>query len=282
MTARSFCFTVNNWKYMPKKLPKHGRYAVVGEEGTDDGQTPHLQGYIEFTQPQRLRAVQKWLKCKAHVEQRNGTREGARTYCMKEGHYKELGSWREGGRGNRTDISALYKASRDPGRTIVSIADEFPRDYMKYWKAVKHVRQLGAVDKPPIRVDLEVHLYEGPPGSGKTRQAYELHPDLYAVPVGKDLWFDNYAGEEVVLIDDFAGEMKLTQLLRLLDKFPIQVPCKGSFVWFKPMKVIITTNVPYDRWYDFCTRQDSLAALVRRITSFFRFFEDERPCSQNW
>lgn len=281
MTARSFCFTVNNWKYMPKKLPKNGRYAVVGEEGTDEGQTPHLQGYIEFTQPQRLRAVQKWLKAKAHVEKRKKTREAARTYCMKEGHYKELGEWLSGGRGTRTDIVALAVAARDPNRTIVSIADEFPAEYLKYWKAVKHVRQLGAVDKPPIRVALEVHLYEGKPGSGKTRKAYEDHPDLYAVPIGKDLWFDNYTGEEVVLLDDFSGQMKLTDCLRLLDKFPIQVPCKGSFVWFKPMLIIITTNVPYDRWYDYMTRQDSLEAMRRRLTHFWRFVEGNEP-SQNW
>ena len=73
-------------------------------------------------------------------------------------------------------------------------------------------------------------------------------------------------GQSTVLIDDFAGNVGLTQLLQILDRYPVQVPVKGGFVWWCPNVIIITTNVPLEQWYDYSSRQDSLAALQRRIT----------------
>ncbi len=142
---------------------------------------------------------------------------------------------------------------------------------MRYYKAVQHVRQIGALDKPPIRQELVVSLYIGKPGTGKTRAAYEEDGDLYALPLGKDLWFDNYAGEKTLLLDDFSGELRLVDLLRLLDVYPIQVPVKGSFVYLQAIRIIITSNVSMEYWYDYVSRQDSLDALKRRIHHVVEF-----------
>ncbi len=141
---------------------------------------------------------------------------------------------------------------------------------MRYFKAVQHVRQILAFDKPRIR-DVNISVFFGPPGTGKTRAAYLEDKHLFSIPIGKDMWFDNYRGEKTLLIDDFNGELRLVDLLRLLDIYPVQIPIKGSFVYLQATRIIITSNTPIEYWYDYTTRQDSLNALKRRIRNIVEF-----------
>lgn len=71
--------------------------------------TPHWQGYIELNKAVRLTSMRDWLPG-AHFEQRRGTREEARSYCMKEEGRQagpfERGDWQAGGQGRRSDLSA--------------------------------------------------------------------------------------------------------------------------------------------------------------------------------
>jgi len=171
-------------------------------------------------------------------------------------------------------LEALYKQART-AKTLLEVAEACPSQYIRYYKAVQHVRQIEAFDKPTRQSDLKVFLYYGPPGTGKTRLAYETAPDLYAIPLGKTLWFDNYAGEPDVLIDDFSGNLRLVDTLRMLDRYPIQVPVKGGHVWWCPTTIHITTNVHPRNWYDYSKRADSYRALTRRFTKVIHFLDDE-------
>lgn len=228
----------------------------MGENGT-----PHYQGYVRFmkktTVPSKLVPVPAhWLRCDQNYEK----------YCSKE-ETRIDGPWvlaPSGGvrRGKRTDLDEAAQMLKS-GSTMVEVAELYPSQVVRYQQHFKRFQSLY----PPVRsVDLQVHLFTGRPGTGKTREAYSIDPFLFALPVGKDLWFDNYMGQSTVLIDDFAGNVGLTQLLQILDRYPVQVPVKGGFVWWCPNVIIITTNVPLEQWYDYSSRQDSLAALQRRIT----------------
>ncbi len=276
MTSRSWCITVNNYEYIPTALPAYGRYCILAKEhstntSTSATITPHLQGYLELTRPCGMIHVQNWLHAKAHLEVRKGSRVQARDYCRKEdSHPLELGEWRDGGQGTRTDINSLF-ADAKKLKPIVKIAKKHKGTYMRYFKAVQHVIQLFG--RPGLRHDLRVSLFLGIPDSGKTWAAHAEDPDLYAVPLGKALWFDNYTGQKTILIDDFCGEMPLVDLLRLLDIYPVLLPVKGSFVWLRATRVIITSNTPLEEWYDYVGRRDSLAALVRRVHSTRLFNE---------
>lgn len=173
--------------------------------------------------------------------------------------------------GARTDLHAVAEMVRQ-GKTNAEIAEDYPTQMIRYCRHVDTFRSLW----PPKREEeLKVLLFTGKPGTGKTRMAYALFPQLYALPVGKDLWFNTYTGQKEVLIDDFAGNVSLTSLLRILDRYPVQVPTKGGFVWWCPTVIMITSNVPIEQWYDYSTRQDSLAALKRRIHEI-RNFDDFR------
>lgn len=118
-----------------------------------------------------------------------------------------------------------------------------------------------------------VHILWGEPGTGKTRYVYdnEKFEDIYELSSpnvsGGALWFDGYQGEPVLLLDDFYGWIKLSFLLRLLDRYPLKLPIKGSFVQCQFRRIYVTSNTYWENWYDFEKLGSSLkGALERRLS----------------
>lgn len=113
-----------------------------------------------------------------------------------------------------------------------------------------------------------VRVYYGSTGTGKTRRAIE--EDKVEWTHGGDRWFDGYDQQERVLFDDFDGVksgITYRKLLQLLDRYPLQVPIKGGFVEWCPRVIVITTNIPPDRWYP----DEDYSPLQRRIDDFINF-----------
>jgi len=204
---------------------------------------------------------------RAHFEKRAGTEAQASDYCKKDGDYQEVGIRNEKGAGSRQDVQA-FQLMLKAGRNDLELMDA---DFSKFSRFIKTVDRYRTYVPPVRTTELKVALFVGKPGTGKTRAAYAIFPDLYATPIGKDLWLDGYLGQPNVLIDDFSGQMRLTDLLRFLDVYPIQVPKKGSFAWWCPSNIIITTNVHPKNWYKYEDRTDSALALRRRFHAVFDF-----------
>ena len=131
--------------------------------------------------------------------------------------------------------------------------------------------------RPKRTTELEVVLYYGETGTGKTRTWHDKYvgsEEFYRVPVGRDVWFDGYDMHKYVLLDDFSGaasHMSLATLLQILDRYPLQVPVKGSFVWWMPDKICITTNIRPIHWYKWEGRESQYQALKRRIHKVLDF-----------
>jgi len=110
-----------------------------------------------------------------------------------------------------------------------------------------------------------VTVYWGPPGIGKSKRArYEAGPDAFwlAQPQESAVWWDGYAGQEVVVIDEFYGWLKRVQLQRLCDSTPEWVPVKGAMYPFLAKRIIITSNVPPSQWWP----NVGLGPMERRLT----------------
>lgn len=237
----------------------------VGEMGT-----PHYQGYCELKKQLSLSSIKKIRGLeRAHIEPRRGTQQQAIDYCTKLDTYVD-GPWRHGepkNQGSRSDLNALAHLARS-GANKRKAFEEMPAVYLRNYKAFGHVQTLFK----PSETERRVTLLYGPPGSGKTRYVMDKYPDAYFIPVtSKELWFDGYDGHEVACIDDFAGQIPLLAMLRIIDRYVCQVQVKGGFVWWNPKQIFVTSNYTVDGWYDYTSRMDSLEALNRRFNEVIYF-----------
>lgn len=132
---------------------------------------------------------------------------------------------------------------------------------------------------PPQESERETWCFWGPPGTGKTYSAYLLDPDLFELPHPNahsgSVWFDGYAGEQTLLIDEYTGWIQIASLRKLLDPWspPKTVQVKGASSPFRVRRTVITSNSHPFRWHPHTTLRD-LKALTRRITRAY-FFDEE-------
>ena len=83
MASRGWMFTINNPQEedIPTLEWKNAEYIVYQKEVGENG-TEHFQGYLYLKCVARLSALKK-LNSRAHWEQRRGSHDQARAYCIK-------------------------------------------------------------------------------------------------------------------------------------------------------------------------------------------------------
>ena len=243
-------------------------YAVWQREKGAQG-TEHLQVYCVFTGTKQLTWVNR--QCvKAHWEPRKGTHSQAKEYCTK-ADTRIAGPWECGQEpaakepGKRNDLISL-KRKLDQGATLKEVAedDELFPVVARHYKFVQLYRTLTGKQRDwPVFTQ----VLWGPPGVGKSRKARDLAgPEAFWLNrgAGQTVWWDGYVGQEVVVIDEFYGWIPLDQMLRLLDRYPMNLETKGSSTPCHVKKVIITSNVPPMEWYK-SMPPSRLQALWRRL-----------------
>lgn len=234
----------------------------------------HYQGYLEFTDSVRLAAIKR-IFTGAHVEQRRGSRDQAIAYCTKaETRFQEpftIGTM-DVRPGKRNDI-ALLKADIDSGKRLKEISDDHFKLFLKYERGIKSYLLLH---QSPRDWCMDVQIYFGETGTGKSRKVYadakEAGTEVFPLPQNDKgtVWWDSYNGEDTVLIDDFYGWIKLSYMLKLLDRYPMLIQVKGNFLHFVSKKIVITSNKsPFDwyAWPDTTLKR----AFFRRVTKITYF-----------
>ena len=88
--VQNYCFTLNNYTVEEETdvMTIDCKYLVIGREVGENG-TPHLQGFIAFTNAKSFKAV-KTLMLRAPLEVA-ATIDEAITYCKKDGEFFEKG-----------------------------------------------------------------------------------------------------------------------------------------------------------------------------------------------
>lgn len=238
---------------MVKSLP--AVYLVFGKEIGESG-TPHLQGFITFHKNYRLSALKKLLPS-AHFETARGTSLQASDYCKKEGDFFESGTVPS--QGKRSDLESVGDMIKS-GASLKRIAEEHPTVMIKYHKGIAATKSILSESRETSDVR-GIWLF-GVPGSGKSHLARTID-DLYIKPQNK--WWDGYANEAHVLIDDFdKGGKCLGHYIKLwADKYKTTGEIKGASISLNHKWLIITSNYePSEIWDDDPTM---LAAIERRF-----------------
>ncbi len=279
---RNFVFTLNNPPGLLEFNEDKMEYLVYQEEVGESG-THHFQGYCELKGRMTLTAVKLLLGSDTvHIEARRGTQAQAIEYCKKadtrvDGPY-EHGQPKAAGK--RNDLVA-FKDAVLAGKRKRELVDDHLSVLAKYPKLYDTLNS-----KRPERAEaVQVSLLIGGTGLGKTRYVYDKYKgddELYIAPLSNGTaWWDTYDGHKFVLIDDFAGaasHMTLTSLLRLIDRYPVLVPTKGSHTWWFPTHIYITTNIKPADWYKWEHRAEQYLALARRFTEVLLFSSDSDMC----
>lgn len=238
-----------------------------------DTGTPHYQGYIELSRPCRMHQLLESFDDIPHLEQRRGSREQARDYCRKpESRLEEaveVGEWKERGQGRRSDLIEIAKKINEGG-SMRDIAAEYPSQFILYNRGIREYRN-EIRESRGFDSTIQIDLHYGEPGSGKTHWCWGAYgAEAYWKPHG-DKWWDGYETQNTVVIDDYKSWFQLHYLLRVLDRYPLNVETKGSFVQAHWNRVAITTSVDPKAWYEWSRLggDNQWQALKRRITEWF-------------
>lgn len=295
-------------------------YFVFQEEVASTGQV-HYQGYAEFSRRVSMATVKQVFTDGVHVESRSGSQAQAVHYCKKplagcdcthcvKARLEPNNGLAPGGMSGEWGELAIVapvgrprgSATRDAGfriaegATTADIRTEFPGVMLTHGGSV-----MDAVMKRRGERDwaMEIHIFVGPTGSGKSTTAKVENPEAIALPWpnGGRWWMPGYYGQEVVILDEWRGQLKVDQMMKLFDRhaWP-DCEAKGRSFQFLSKKVIITTNRDPCDWFQLISgvlahaswtgsggrsggqawRHEELAALQRRIVEFAKIF-DFRP-----
>jgi len=173
--------------------------------------------------------------------------------------------------GKRTDLDAVAEDVM-AGKNMVQVATAHPTSFIKYSKGITALADL--LQKKERNWMTELYIFWGPTNTGKSWRAEQMAKGTttfhMAVAGQKSAtaWWDMYNGQETVIINDFYGEIPLSQMLNIIDRYPFQVQVKGSFRVFLAKRVIITSNSYWKDWYEeeFKKRPQHVDAFARRIT----------------
>lgn len=238
-------------------------YLIFGVEKGESG-TEHLQGYIEFHKRRTLGGVRRLIP-RAHWEIARGSPKQNVEYCSKDGDFEQFGELSRG-QGSRSDLLAVKK-DIDDGATMPDIWNLHFPSAVKYHRAFEKYIE---IKKPPRSGMPEVIIYWGATGTGKSRRAFENNPGAYWK--AQDTWWDGYCGQSVVILDEFYGWLSCAFLLRLLDRYPLDVQIKGGYTRMVATKFVFTSNHHPDEWWSNAAISDEKrAAFNRRISSIVEF-----------
>lgn len=177
--------------------------------------------------------------------------------------------------GKRKEILQV-KDSIDAGDDIINV---IANNEAAFVAGAKHLGYFALYQSEKRRrrgfVDVDVQVFYGSTGTGKTRKAYELlgydETETWRwVPGAGVTFFDGYVGQDNVIFDEFRGQIPLGQILTLLDGYPTRVQIKGSSVHWSPLKIILTSPVHPREWYT-SVGEDKVEQLLRRINKITEF-----------
>lgn len=263
--TRGWAFTLNNYTDDEKEHIKNIKcnYLIFGEEVGESG-TPHLQGYILFTNAKTMSAAKKTISKRCHIEKAIASAEKNKEYCSKDGTIFEKGDCPK--QGERNDLEKLRNKILDDELTVNDIIMENPMMYHQYGRTLNKIEDLKLRQNQRKEMTKGI-WYWGPTGVGKSHKAFENYsPDThYNVPDDGD-WWDAYTQQDTVILNDFRGSISYNTMLQMVDKWPYAVRRRNREPMpFTSKLVIVTSSLKPEEVYNRRDDEDKIEQLLRRF-----------------
>ena len=296
--ARKWQLTINNpaekgldhehIKEALSKLKPTVYWCMADERGIEE-ETPHTHIYIACSSPVRFSTLQNLFGGAAHIESAKGTSQQNREYIAKEGKwendeksgtkiehsFEEWGEMPNEIRGGSVEGEIISRIQ--DGATNAEILLDFPH-YLRGLRDVEYVRQtLRAEEYRDKWRELEVIYIFGVTGIGKTRYVMDGYgySSVYQVNNYKHP-FDGYAGESVMLFDEFNSNFRIQDMNNYLDGYPLTLPARYSNKQACYERVFIISNLDLREQYHYerIYQRSIWDAFIRRIHKVIHFLPD--------
>lgn len=269
-------------------------YCMADEIGLKE-KTPHTHIFIACSSPVRFSTIKRHFP-EGHIEQARGSCEENKSYIEKSGKWESdpkgdtsmKGSFEEWGempverQGARSDLDFLYQLVKD-GKSNFEILEE-NSDYLLRLTDIERVRQTVKAEEFRTKFrEMQVTYLWGKTGSGKTR--YVMEREGYAAVYRVTEYehpFDGYAGQETLVLDEYRSQLKISELLNLLDGYPLELRCRYSNKTACFTTVYIISNLALSAQYPMLQYEqpETWQALLRRIHHIVEYKPKEEVFEQ--
>ncbi len=243
-------------------------------------QTPHTHIFMYSKNGVLFQTLKKRFPT-AHIDYCRGTAQSNKEYVFKLGKWAntekedtriedtqyEQGECPIEQQGARNDLDNLYLMIKN-GMSDYEILEQSTQ-YMYSLDKIESVRQtINAEKYRETWRDLEVTYIWGETGTGKTRNVMEKYGyrNVYRVTDYQHP-FDGYKGQDVIVFEEFRSSLYIQEMLKLIDGYPLELPCRYNNKIACYTKVFLISNIPLSQQY--CNVQmnefESYRAFLRRI-----------------
>lgn len=254
-------------------------WCMADEIGLKD-QTYHTHVFVHARSGIRFSTL-KNLFVSAHLDPAKGTSAQNRDYVAKtgkwegdpkqdtrvEGTFEESGTCPMERPGARNDLADLYSMIKS-GMSDYEILEDMP-DALSNVERLDKVRQIIRSERYRKEYrNLEVSYIFGDTGVGKTRSVMDAfgYENVYRVTDYLHP-FDGYHGQDVLCFEEFRSSVPIADMLKYLDGYPLELPCRYNNKHACYTQVYIISNIKLHEQYTYSQRNEykTWLAFLRRL-----------------
>jgi len=256
----------------------------IGEQGT-----PHTHVYVVFRNSVMFETLQKKFYG-GHIDPASGNNQQNRDYVRKTGKWQEdakhetnlpetFEEWGElppDRTRQETQAERIMQMVRDR-KSNAEILAEMPSAYNKLHHIEKARQTILEEQFKDTRRTLEVTYIWGETGTGKTRSVMDTYgySNVFQVTDYQHP-FDSYKGQDIILFEEFRSSLRIDDMLKYLDCYPCELPCRYGNKVACYTKVFFCSNIPFEAQYPNVQINEpaTWAAFKRRIPTVIHMEKD--------
>ncbi len=257
--------------------------------------TLHYQGYVEFSNGVRrtstaIHRMPGFARCA--VLTANASSAANITYCSKDDTRVD-GLHGRNGTPVRTRSSdkrlAMIAEIKEGGMTAKKCIEGYGEQYLS---SAANIEKMIAHLQPAREWPMEIVIYFGPTGTGKSWKAHHDHVGAYEVKWPEQgnnvFWWDRYEGgnddgegHDTVLWEEFRHNIPYGRMLKFFDRYGCKIKYHGGQTEFNSHRIVITTNIEPMNWYP---KKDTegISMLHRRFHDFATIYDFTLPTLAHW